>query len=190
VDVDREELKQAYFQTRYLPPKQLDSMLQMLTVFAEHLSIIGNGIMVQRQNAEPPMVTRAKDYIQQNHTEHLSLEQVATAVNMSTFYFCKMFKKATGMNFTHHVSRVRIERARNLLLNRNLRISEIAYEVGFQSLTHFNRVFNRVLGQSPTVYRKALPAAGTSKPSQTNGDVYSIVLPTNAPIAFFRLRKP
>ena len=51
---------------------------------------------------------------------------VAKAVNMSTFYFCKMFKKATGLNFTDYVSRVRVEKARNLLLNRNLRISEIA----------------------------------------------------------------
>jgi AraC-like DNA-binding protein len=51
---------------------------------------------------------------------------------------------------------VRLERAKNLLLNPNLRISEIAYEVGFQSLTHFNRVFKRILGRSPTDYRVRL----------------------------------
>jgi AraC-like DNA-binding protein len=72
---------------------------------------------------------------------------------MSSFYFCKMFKKFAGVNFTEYVSRIRIEKARNLLLNPNLRISEIAYEVGFQSLTHFNRVFKKVLGQSPTDFR-------------------------------------
>jgi AraC-like DNA-binding protein len=54
---------------------------------------------------------------------------------------------------------VRVEKAKNLLLNPNLRISEIAYEVGFQSLTHFNRVFKRVVGQSPTDYRAELPNA-------------------------------
>jgi len=69
-----------------------------------------------------------------------------------------MFKKATGLHFTEYVSRVRIEKARNLLLNPNLRISEIAYDVGFQSLTHFNRVFKRVIGQSPTEYRGQLNA--------------------------------
>ena len=67
-----------------------------------------------------------------------------------------MFKKATGINFTDYVSRVRIEKAKNLLLNPNLRVSEVAYEVGFQSLTHFNRVFKRVQGQSPTDYRGQL----------------------------------
>jgi AraC-like DNA-binding protein len=51
---------------------------------------------------------------------------------------------------------VRTERAKNLLLNPNLRVSEIAYEVGFQSLTHFNRVFKRILGRSPTDYRAQL----------------------------------
>jgi AraC-like DNA-binding protein len=83
----------------------------------------------------------------------MSLGQVAKAMNTSTFYFCKLFKKVTGINFTDYVSRVRIEKAKNLLLNPNLRVSEIAYDVGFQSLTHFNRVFKRILGQSPTEYR-------------------------------------
>jgi len=82
---------------------------------------------------------------------------VAKAVNTSTSYFCRIFKKYTGLNFTDYVSRIRIEKAKSLLLNPNLRISEIAYEVGFQSLTHFNRVFKRVVGQSPTVYRASLP---------------------------------
>jgi YesN/AraC family two-component response regulator len=80
-------------------------------------------------------------------------------VNTSTFYFCKMFKKVTGLHFTDYASRVRIESAKNLLLNPNLRISEIAYEAGFQSLTHFNRVFKKILGQSPTEYRSKLARA-------------------------------
>jgi AraC-like DNA-binding protein len=102
------------------------------------------------------MIARAKDFIRGNQAEDLSLGQVARAVNASTFYFCKMFKKATGLNFTEYLSRVRIEKAKNLLLNPNLRISEIAFEVGFQSLTHFNRVFKKIVGQSPTDYRRQL----------------------------------
>ena len=74
---------------------------------------------------------------------------MAKAVNTSTFYFCKMFKKVTGINFTDYLSRVRIEKSKNLLLNPNLRVSEIAFEVGFQSLTHFNRVFKKILASRP-----------------------------------------
>src|SRR6516164_4364832 len=121
--------------------------------------MISNRIFVEQQNAELPVITRAKEYIQQNQAEELSLGQVAKAVNTSTYYFCKLFKKATGLNFTDYVSRVRIEKAKNLLLNPNLRISEIAYEVGFQSLTHVNRVFRRIIGQSPSVYRLQLNGA-------------------------------
>jgi AraC-like DNA-binding protein len=61
-----------------------------------------------------------------------------------------------GLNFTVYLSRVRLEKAKTLLLNPHLRISEIAFEVGFQSLTHFNRRFREILGQSPTDYRARL----------------------------------
>jgi AraC-like DNA-binding protein len=156
--VPREELRRAYFGTRVVSGRQHEHLVRLLGIFAQHLSLITNQVFVQQQNAEPPVITRAKEYIAAHQTEDLSLTQVARAVNTSTFYFCKLFRRVTGLNFTDYVSRVRIEKARNLLLNRNLRISEIAYEVGFQSLTHFNRVFKRILGVSPTRYRARLPS--------------------------------
>jgi AraC-like DNA-binding protein len=156
IPAKREELKEAYFKTPVLSAKEHGSVVKLLAIFAQHLSMISNQIVLQQQNAELPVVTRAKEYIRQNQTEDLSLTKVAKAVNTSSFYFCKLFKKSTGLNFTDYVSRVRIEKAKNLLLNPNLRISEIAYEIGFQSLTHFNRVFKKIIGQSPTEYRAQL----------------------------------
>jgi AraC-like DNA-binding protein len=158
VDASHDDLKKAYFGTRVLSPKQYESIVTLLNLFAQHLSIISNQILLHQKNSEPPLISRAKEFIQQHHAEDLSLGQVAKAVNTSTFYFCKMFKKHTGIHFTDYLSRIRIEKAKNLLLNPNLRISEIAYEIGFQSLTHFNRVFKKILGQSPTEYREKLPA--------------------------------
>jgi YesN/AraC family two-component response regulator len=159
VEADLQQLRDAYFDTRVITPKQYASSVRLLSIFAEHLSMVSNQVVVQQQTAEPPVITRAKHFILEHQNEDLSLGQVAKAVNTSTFYFCKMFKKATGVNFTDYLSRVRIEKAKNLLLNPNLRISEIAYEVGFQSLTHFNRVFKKIVGQSPTEYRSHLPTA-------------------------------
>jgi len=156
IEVDHEKLKQAYFATPVVAQKQHDAVVRLLTIFAQHLSMLSNQVVVQHDNAEPPVITRAKEYIHEHQTEELSLGQVAKAVNTSTFYFCKMFKKVTGINFTDYLSRVRIEKSKNLLLNPNLRVSEIAFEVGFQSLTHFNRVFKKILGQSPTEYRAQL----------------------------------
>lgn len=108
-------------------------------------------------NADPPVIAKAKQFIREHHTEALSLGQVAGAVHTSLFYFCRLFHKVTGLTFTEFVSRTRVEKAKSLLLNPNPRASEIAFAVGFQSLTHFNRVFRRIVGASPTEYRARLP---------------------------------
>lgn len=158
VEADADALRSAYFAGKVVPAKQHEATVKLLTIFAQHLSMLSNQIAVQQQNAAPPVIIRAREYIQEHQSEDLSLGQVAKAVNTSTFYFCKIFRKFTGITFTDYVSRVRIERAKNLLLNPNLRVSEIAFEVGFQSLTHFNRVFRKLLGQSPTTFRSQLIA--------------------------------
>ena len=156
ISLDREELRQAFFSTRVVAAKQHEAIVKLLSIFAQHLSMLSNQVLVRNANAEPPIISRAKDYILEHQTDNLRLGHVAKHVNTSTFYFCKIFRKATGINFTDYLSRVRIEKSKNLLLNPNLRVSEIAFEVGFQSLTHFNRVFKKILGQSPTEYRGQL----------------------------------
>ena len=78
------------------------------------------------------------------------------ASGASVFHFCKVFKKTTGLKFTDYVARLRLEDAKAQLLNPSRRISEVAYDVGFQSLTQFNRMFKRVFGESPTEFRANL----------------------------------
>lgn len=156
VKVDLNELQDAYFHSKVLSKEQYEAMVRLLEIFAKHLSVTANQILVEQQNEEPPMITRAKNYIGEHQAETLSLDQMAKSLNVSTFYFCKMFKKATGLTFTDYLARTRVERAKNLLLNPNVRVSEVAYDCGFVSLTHFNRVFKRVVGKSPTEYRHTL----------------------------------
>ena len=165
VDIDNPRAKQAFFLTPVASQKKLDSVSTLLALFAEHLSIKSNQIAIQAANAESPVITKAKQFILEHHTEDLSLGQVAAAVHTSIFYFCKLFRKVTGTTFTEFVSRTRIERAKNLMLNPNLRVSEIAYEVGFQSLTHFNRVFKKLLGEAPTEYRARIHSGSKPKAS-------------------------
>ncbi|MHB8520610.1 MAG: helix-turn-helix domain-containing protein [Limisphaerales bacterium] len=153
LSVDEPELRTAYFSGRVITARQHEAVIKLLTIFAQHLSMVSNQLLVQHQNAEPAVIAKAKEFILQHQGEDMTLGQVARAVNISTFYFCKLFKKVIGLNFTEYVSRIRIERAKNLLLNPNLRISEIAFEIGFQSLTHFNRVFGKMVGYCPTEYR-------------------------------------
>ncbi len=152
-EVDLKRLEEAYFQSRVVNKKQFDSILRLLTIFAQHLSTLSNQVIVQEATAESPQVSKARTFIADHQAEELSLSQVASAVNMSAFYFCKTFKKTTGMTFTDYLARVRVEKVKNLLLNPHKRVSEAAYEAGFQSLSQFNRVFRRVAGEAPTVYR-------------------------------------
>ncbi len=104
-------------------------------------------------------MARARMFIAEHQADEISLEQAARAVNMSAFYFCKSFKKATGLTFTGYLARLRVEKVKNLLLNPHKRVSEAAYEAGFQSLSQFNRVFRRLAGEAPTAYRDKLHGA-------------------------------
>ena len=155
-----DELKkaeQAWVESKVVPRKQYKSVLRLLEIFALHLSLVANQLAIQRKQAESPAITRARQFILEHQNEELSLTSVAKVVNMSRYYFCKTFKKATGLNFTDYLARMRIERAKELLLNPNARVSEIVFEVGFQSITHFNRIFKRHVERSPSEYRASLP---------------------------------
>jgi AraC-like DNA-binding protein len=150
------EIRKAWEKNPLFPSEKYNAIVRLLSFFADQLSALSNQLMTEKSNAEPPLVLRARDYIDKHKTEELSLADVAKAAGASVFHFCKVFHKATGLTFSDYVARVRLEDARNRLLNPNLRISEIAYDVGFQSLTQFNRTFKRVFGQSPTEFRARL----------------------------------
>ncbi len=154
--VDTKALEKAYFQTRVVARRQYDSMVRLVSVFAQQLATLSNQVMVQEATAEPPAITKARAYIAERLTAEISLSEVAHAVNMSGFYFCKVFKRATGLTFTDYLARTRIEHVKQMLLNPHTRVSEAAYESGFQSLSQFNRVFRRIVGESPSAYRDRL----------------------------------
>jgi AraC-like DNA-binding protein/ligand-binding sensor protein len=154
---DWKQLERAYFRSRVLLPNRYRAMLGLLRIFAQQLSAAINQMMLANNNGEPPLVERARKFINEHKTETLSLSSVAKASGASVFHFCKVFKKSTGLTFTDYVARIRLEDARTQLLNRSRRISEVAYDVGFQSLTQFNRIFKRIVGRSPTQFREAFP---------------------------------
>jgi len=108
-----------------------------------------------RDRAEPVEIWKARNFIHEHSDEELSLTKVAKSVHISPNYLSEKFKEVTGVNFVDYIARHRIEKARKLLQDLNLRISEIAFAVGFQSLSQFNRVFRKLAGKSPTAYRAA-----------------------------------
>jgi AraC-like DNA-binding protein/ligand-binding sensor protein len=159
VEFDEPKVRRAYFSTRIMSGKHYASILEMLRIFTGHLSLVAGQLLLNGENSEAPEITRAREFIHQHLTEPLELKQVAESANLSSCYFCRKFKESTGLTFTSFVARSRVEEAKKLLANPQVRISEVAFEVGFQSLTHFNRVFKEISGMSPTRYREELPDA-------------------------------
>jgi AraC-like DNA-binding protein/ligand-binding sensor protein len=154
VNVDVAEARNLYANTKVMPRAQFASATRLLEFFAEELAEKSNRLSIRENNAEPVAVVRAKSFIAQNLAEDITLGDIAKAACTSTFYICKLFKRHTGTNLMEYISRLRVERAKTSLQNPQARISEVAYEVGFQSLTHFNRVFRTMVGESPTEFRE------------------------------------
>jgi AraC-like DNA-binding protein/ligand-binding sensor protein len=147
-------LREAYLQAPVMPAERYQGALTLLAAFALQLGEELNRLLIAEQNAESPTVTRARQYINAHLDEKITLDAVAAHVCVSPFYFCKIFKQATGMTLTEYVNRRRIEWAKRKLLNPQARVTEVAYDVGYQSLSQFNRSFLRYAGESPTKFRE------------------------------------
>lgn len=107
------------------------------------------------QRAEPRDIWKARKFIEEHSSEHLSLGTVAKTVGINATHLSEKFKQVTGVKFVDYIARLRFEKARKLLEDVDLRVSEIAFAVGFQSLSQFNRVFKRLSGKSPTECRES-----------------------------------
>jgi AraC-like DNA-binding protein len=101
-------------------------------------------------------INKAVQYIWQNYSNKITLEEVAGTVFLSPSYFCRVFQKTVGCNFNMYVNRIRIEKSKQLLLRYDLRIADIVSMVGFEDQSYFTKVFKRIAGVSPTHFRKAI----------------------------------
>lgn len=157
--VDLKKAEEAWFSTTVLKPEQYESMLRLLHIFAGHLAECASALALEDAAREPESIAKAKRIIRAGSGDEISLKEVARAVNVSATYFSELFHKATSLTFTDYVARVRVEKVKRLLQNPRLQITTIAYDTGFQSLSQFNRVFKRVAGVSPRMYRARLSGA-------------------------------
>jgi AraC family transcriptional regulator len=99
---------------------------------------------------------QAIEFINDNLAEGFSLEAIANEVSMSRYHFARMFKQSTGMTPHQYLVERRLEKAKTLLANKDLTISEIAYLTGFASQSHLTRLFRQHLSTTPKTYRQML----------------------------------
>ena len=95
-------------------------------------------------------------HVNENFTEHISLNEIADKVSMTVPAFCRYFKKVTGKTFTKLVNEYRVVHATKLLSESQMSITDVSYECGFNNFSHFNKLFNEFTGKSASKYRSEL----------------------------------
>lgn len=105
---------------------------------------------------------RVLNYIDRNIKDGISLDQAAEYANMSSYYFSRVFKKITGVNFITYVTDCKIVVAQEMLVNTDLPVSSIAYELSYSEANYFSKAFKRKVGMTPMEYRE-LHCAGKEK---------------------------
>jgi AraC-like DNA-binding protein len=128
----------------------------LLECFAMQLGDEANRAVLECHAVPPQKVRDAIHFLREHQDEKIQLEEVAEKVGLCSFQLCRLFKRHTGVTMTEYVNRLRVERARRRLENLSLQTSQVASQVGFASLSQFNRNFLKYAGESPSHYRKRL----------------------------------
>ena len=100
------------------------------------------------------IVLEAKEYIRQNYNKNITLNDISERFYINPYYFSQLFKKKTGTTYQKYLTDYRVDRARKLLEETDLRIYEVCKLVGYSDVNHFNQVFERSEGCKPSEYRQ------------------------------------
>ncbi len=92
----------------------------------------------------------AKNFIIENYYKDINLGMVARTINISENYFSTIFKKETGLSFIDYLNKIRIQKARDLILGDKVKASKVAYMVGYNSISYFSKTFKKLTGQNPS----------------------------------------
>ena len=146
--------------------KALDIARKEKASYQQYLAGIANlilGIMMYSDrnrdfavNELETRINKAKLLIRNNLTNDISLEDIASEINMSYSWFRKIFKEYTGFSPANYIKEMKLQRAKNLLISTDLSIKEIAYNLNFDSISYFSSTFRKQTGCTPLQYRMSI----------------------------------
>ena len=122
--------------------------------FVEKIKSASFWVSNRQEEQTMSAINKAKQYIDNNYMKELTLDDVSRVVNISSYYFSKVFKEETGENFIDYLTKLRIEAAKKLLKTTNKSMKEISAEVGYSDPNYFSRNFKKYTGKTPTDYAK------------------------------------
>ena len=130
------------------------TMEQLRNWIVNTLSGINELMLKENLPEKRDMIQEAKDYILKNYNKEISLNDISREFYINPYYFSQLFKKRTGTTYQKYLMDLRVERARRLLEETDLKIYEVCEMVGYADVNHFNRIFERSVGMKPGEYRK------------------------------------
>jgi AraC-like DNA-binding protein len=133
--------------------EKLRAVETLLEMFAQYLAECGQRLLLHEAGQQSPLLQKIEAQMGIPSDQALTVRELAERLHISPCYFCKLFRKQTGLTFTEYRTQLRVETAKRLLLDPARRISEAAYESGFDSIPYFNRAFRRHVGCSPSEFR-------------------------------------
>lgn len=122
--------------------------------FMEKIQNATKYVAEQKDQTSLGVVDSAKEYIRAHYHKDISLDEVSRKVNISPYYFSKLFKEETGVGFVEYVTGIRMEKAKELLRTTNLSMKEICNAVGYADSNYFSRSFKKNVGVTPTEYKE------------------------------------
>lgn len=120
-----------------------------------NISSLGGQIPTHHNSHNDP-ISHIYTYLKNNFRNAISLQSIADYTKQNTSSLCRLFKSKTGKTIFYVLNEIRIKHACKLLRHSNLTTAQIAYEVGFNNLSHFNKTFKSFMHQTPTEYKNAL----------------------------------
>ena len=139
----------------YLPQiMEMSDLTQLRKWFVDKVMQACQNILSKRTEKSNSIIGLAKDYIRNNYNKDISLDDVSRAVNISPYYFSKIFKENTGENFIEYLTNIRIDKAKELLGTTEYSMKEICSMVGYSDPNYFSRSFKKNVGVTPTEYKE------------------------------------
>ncbi len=143
--------------TNYLPDVMATENLDVLrNWFLQKMGTACRNITEKKAEKSGKVIDTAKLYIQKNYMKDISLDEVSREVNISPYYFSKLFKDETGEGFVEYITNMRIEKAKELMAEGDYTMKEICQMVGYTDPNYFSRAFKKNVGVTPTEYKENL----------------------------------
>lgn len=116
--------------------------------------------IAMRSYEKSGLILEAVNYLEANYSNKAALSKFCEEKHYSIQYVSRQFKKETGVTFLDYLQKVRIKKSCDLLIGSELLVPEVAYRVGYDDMKYFHQIFRKIVGMSPSEYRKAAKSAG------------------------------